>query len=358
MAPRDDHTPTGRASDPFEGWVISRGPTYQHVDDAPHADSEDHVDPGPAKGWIIRRGATYRRLDDSPVESHPDRADPGPSKGWIIRRGPTVRRNDAPASTPPQPDPGPSHGWEIKRGPTYRRSDDGPQSPAERPALRMTRRPTGTPMTTPPTADAPTAERVSDTGFVGRLIQRVLPGPAGRLAESILPHVGRDHPSLLNFAPLALTRTGDDARPGAVRSHLGTDSPPRPTLNLTRPATASTLPAATAPDTPQAAPAAADGAGAGGDTGMTAIDFPPPPGAPGPADASTVGGEPNASSGPVAVPQPADQSGSAGGPQHHIGPSSLDGQIDAIYDGVVERLRRDILVERERMGDLVGDLLR
>jgi hypothetical protein len=30
--------------------------------------------------------------------------------------------------------------------------------------------------------------------------------------------------------------------------------------------------------------------------------------------------------------------------------------MDDIYDHVVERLRRDLLAERERMGDLLGDL--
>jgi hypothetical protein len=33
------------------------------------------------------------------------------------------------------------------------------------------------------------------------------------------------------------------------------------------------------------------------------------------------------------------------------------GNIDEIYEKVVDRLRRDLLVEREKMGDLLGDLL-
>jgi hypothetical protein len=37
-------------------------------------------------------------------------------------------------------------------------------------------------------------------------------------------------------------------------------------------------------------------------------------------------------------------------------PAPVD--LDAIYEGMVDRLRRDILVERERMGDLIGDPLR
>jgi hypothetical protein len=30
--------------------------------------------------------------------------------------------------------------------------------------------------------------------------------------------------------------------------------------------------------------------------------------------------------------------------------------MDDVYEQVVDRLRRDLLVERERMGDLLGDL--
>jgi len=37
-------------------------------------------------------------------------------------------------------------------------------------------------------------------------------------------------------------------------------------------------------------------------------------------------------------------------------PPSAAPQLDELYEHVVERLRRDLLVERERMGDLLGDL--
>jgi hypothetical protein len=30
--------------------------------------------------------------------------------------------------------------------------------------------------------------------------------------------------------------------------------------------------------------------------------------------------------------------------------------VDDLYEGILERLRRDLLAERERMGDLLGDL--
>jgi hypothetical protein len=51
---------------------------------------------------------------------------------------------------------------------------------------------------------------------------------------------------------------------------------------------------------------------------------------------------------PVAAVQPAAPPAPAAPP----GPD-----IDEIYEGVVERLKRDVLAERERMGDLLGDIL-
>jgi hypothetical protein len=44
-------------------------------------------------------------------------------------------------------------------------------------------------------------------------------------------------------------------------------------------------------------------------------------------------------------PQPSPSAGGGGG-----------GDIDEIYDQVIQRLRRDLLADRERMGDLLGDL--
>ncbi len=80
-------------------------------------------------------------------------------------------------------------------------------------------------------------------------------------------------------------------------------------------------------------------------SGPQSVAFPPPPGlAAGGGSAPMTGGVPLAMSAapmadaPAAIP--------------------LEDQIDEIYEAVVERLRRDLLIERERMGDLVGDLLR
>jgi hypothetical protein len=48
------------------------------------------------------------------------------------------------------------------------------------------------------------------------------------------------------------------------------------------------------------------------------------------------------------APPPAQQGGGGGG--------GGGGDIDEIYDQVIQRLRRDLLADRERMGDLLGDL--
>src|SRR5262249_10504521 len=51
---------------------------------------------------------------------------------------------------------------------------------------------------------------------------------------------------------------------------------------------------------------------------------------------------------PQAPPRPAQQPGGGGG--------GGGGDIDELYDQVMQRLRRDLLADRERMGDLLGDL--
>jgi hypothetical protein len=49
--------------------------------------------------------------------------------------------------------------------------------------------------------------------------------------------------------------------------------------------------------------------------------------------------------------------GAAGAAAHAAGAAAGGGgAADELYEQVVERLRRELLVERERMGDLLGDL--
>jgi len=100
------------------------------------------------------------------------------------------------------------------------------------------------------------------------------------------------------------------------------------------------------------------------DSGAETVTFPRPSGAAfapavalmrapddsGTGGADNQGGEPAPAAAPAAppsqpAPAPAPSSGGGGG-----------GDIDEIYDQVMQRLRRDLLADRERMGDLLGDL--
>jgi hypothetical protein len=100
------------------------------------------------------------------------------------------------------------------------------------------------------------------------------------------------------------------------------------------------------------------------DRGVETIDFAPPARRPptatllSPAISVTAGGAPGA--GATADPAPSETahttadalaSASPGAP-----PAAAAPDIDDLYEQVVERLRRDLLCERERMGDLLGDL--
>jgi hypothetical protein len=55
---------------------------------------------------------------------------------------------------------------------------------------------------------------------------------------------------------------------------------------------------------------------------------------------------------PAAAPAPAPAAPQGGGG----GGGGGGGDIEEIYDQVIERLRRDLLADRERMGDVLGDL--
>jgi hypothetical protein len=77
--------------------------------------------------------------------------------------------------------------------------------------------------------------------------------------------------------------------------------------------------------------------------------------APGAAPAPTPAAQPALGQAPPAADQAAppaqgqqSQQGGGGG--------GGGGDIDEIYDQVIEKLRRELLADRERMGDLLGDL--
>ena len=69
-------------------------------------------------------------------------------------------------------------------------------------------------------------------------------------------------------------------------------------------------------------------------------------------DAPAGGAQPAAADGarpaPAASPAPAPAQGGGGG--------GGGGDIEEIYTQVIDRLRRELLADRERMGDLLGDL--
>lgn len=84
---------------------------------------------------------------------------------------------------------------------------------------------------------------------------------------------------------------------------------------------------------------------------------PPPPGAPGPAanGRAAAQGEPGAplASASAHEPQWPDP---AGVPPGRRGVAASAADVDELYEQVLERLRRDLVVERERVGRLVGDV--
>jgi hypothetical protein len=57
---------------------------------------------------------------------------------------------------------------------------------------------------------------------------------------------------------------------------------------------------------------------------------------------------------PVQPPAPAPAPGHDPGP--HPGPAPAAPDLPVIYEYVIDHLRRDLLAERERMGDLLGGL--
>ena len=65
--------------------------------------------------------------------------------------------------------------------------------------------------------------------------------------------------------------------------------------------------------------------------------------------------EADAPSGPSTAPVSAASAGHTGG-SADAGHSPAAPDMTEVYEHVVEQLRRELLVERERMGDLTGDL--
>jgi hypothetical protein len=77
---------------------------------------------------------------------------------------------------------------------------------------------------------------------------------------------------------------------------------------------------------------------------MRAAEDAPPAAAPLESTAQTTTTAPAATAAPAPPPAPRGSSGGGGS------------DIEEIYDQVMQRLRRDLLADRERMGDMLGDL--
>jgi hypothetical protein len=104
-------------------------------------------------------------------------------------------------------------------------------------------------------------------------------------------------------------------------------------------------------------PAGGSAPGALGSEGVlarAAAGGPSPAGAPGEAPSPATAAAPGAAAQPGGGPEGEGGGASSGGASaSHAGASP---QADDLYEHVIERLRRDLLSERERMGDLLGDL--
>jgi hypothetical protein len=86
-------------------------------------------------------------------------------------------------------------------------------------------------------------------------------------------------------------------------------------------------------------------------SGPTSVEFPPPHGV---IARQAVGVETaEAVTAPAAVTAPSVSPPSAAAAPL---PSRAPTEMDDVYDHVIRRLRRELLVEREAMGDLTGDL--
>lgn len=204
-------------------------------------------------------------------------------------------------------------------------------------------------------------------GVIARLLRRMT---SGRIGHGVLPAaVVASAPPMPGLLPPVRLRAGNDVTTGAdpdppQSGDAGGET--RPAVRLTRVAAlASSVPFAT-DQLASAVPAAlvaqfAAGAARHGaaiaqrGAGATSIDFPDPAGFGG-ATPTAAGGNGDGAPGFGGTPQPTSEHRSNA--DDRSGSRSIDAQIDDIYEGVVERLRREILIERERMGDLVGDLLR
>jgi hypothetical protein len=311
-----------------------------------------------------------RRTD--PGESH----QPGPATASV--RGPGPRTSVAASDTQVSRASAPSG---LRRALARLRATRAPQPPPaqDRPAA--------------PAASAPIARSSSAaSAVVPATVEESPAGPrhspaadVGAVALRSLPVPGAIH------APEIPASAAPAPAPGMTRS---SSSPSvRPPVRLRQVAPRSSAPQLTRAAAPRRGLHAQPGVRTSGErlagatgaalhrelaTGMETIEFPigSAAGASGSVSASSLlaraaagGGPPSAEAPAAATPAgapvpaaamqpgapPAEAGGGAqgGAPTSHAGASP---EADDLYEHVIERLRRDLLTERERMGDLLGDL--
>jgi hypothetical protein len=267
------------------------------------------------------------------------RSDEGPPR--TVSRAQIARRADAGAAPEPE-----SPGATL---PAVPRALEGEATPSATPAARvLARRATGptSPLAAPAEADALASGALPETGPAAQA-EPVAPAHSSRAAREGAPAAAAGVPTAtlpraghVPVRPL----TALPARPllrAARRAHETPLALGGPTTEFTsgpRLARALGLPLETQPD------------------GSVSVSLPgaaasstPAPGGPllaREADAS------ESTSAPAPVPNPAPATAAPPPAAAGAPPPSLD----EIYEHVVEHLRRDLLVERERMGDLAGGL--
>ncbi len=350
---------------------------------------------------IARQIGPSQPATDVPLVAGPDPppaspADPTPTLARQPVELPPARPPSAPDPRTPIADPEPPAAaapgapaparWRLARAPSAERTDRSevgaalPTGPAETAGGQT---PAGG---IAPDADAPAAP--------GNVTQTSTPGPADPIAaEPVIARAPDPVPEAppapaappprpapprtrLARAP-ATAGTRPVARIGRRAAHDDPAPPARPPLRLVRageesgPVPAPRRPVSRTTGTGLMRHVAGYGAGITDDgAGAATVIFPPPPGAIGGPDGGAIarsflGDAIGAVSHVAEAAQPFIPDAAATNTDLHARapsaaqPSGGPGtDMEEIYEGVVDRLRRDILAERERMGDLIGDLLK
>ena len=339
------HEPTAPAAVPVDPDppVLARQPV-----EAPRARAQDAARSSPPTADLEPPAASEPSAPSAPVVPVPTR--------WRLARMPSPEpAGRSEGRAPQRPEPAETAGVEIAprelaaSTPPQITQAPGPAAPvaAEPDAPAIARAPAPEPPAASP-PDAPAAQQPPPAPPRARLARAPAPA-APRHAARIARRAGHDDPAPPARPPLRLVRAGEE--PGPVPARL-------------RPASRTTGTGLMRHVADYGAHITDDGAGA------ATVMFPPPPGATGGPGGGAIarsflGDAIGAASHVADAMQPFIPDAAATHTDLHARvpstaqPSGGPGtDMEEIYEGVVERLRRDILAERERMGDVLGDLLK